>query len=229
MVRPKKKNQIANLPEAIKDVAWKQIARKGAAGLSLRAIARELGITAPAIYNHYYRRDDLVTALIVDAFTSLGQSQRNAVKDLPATDMEGRFTALGITYRDWAVTYPQRYQLIFGTPLPNYKAPEEITLPAASAALVPLVETIQAFFDAHRLRLDRVSSMSSELERMLVTWQTIAEGIGLEVLYIALVTWSRVHGLVSMEIGNQFPSYITDPSEVFYREINNMVIQYFKN
>ena len=76
MVRPIKKKQIPNLQEAIKDTAWKQIAEFGASTLSLRAIARELKITAPAIYNYYSNRDDLVTALIVDAFTSLGDSQK---------------------------------------------------------------------------------------------------------------------------------------------------------
>jgi AcrR family transcriptional regulator len=74
MVRPSKKQQIPNIQDVIKETAWKQIAEFGAPALSLRAIARELKITAPAIYNYFPRRDDLVTALIVDAYTSLGDS-----------------------------------------------------------------------------------------------------------------------------------------------------------
>jgi AcrR family transcriptional regulator len=228
MARPAKNEQIPNLAEAIKNSAWEQIARNGAAALSLRAIARDLGITAPAIYNHFHRRDDLVTALIVDAYTSLGESQQVAIDNLPVTDIKGRFTALGMAYREWAITYPQRYQLIFGTPIPNYEAPEDITLPAATKALVPLVETLQAFSVANRLRLDRVSPLTTELKSMLMAWQEIAESIDLEVLYAALITWSRVHGLVSMEIANHFPSYITDPGEIFRREIGNILIQYLK-
>ena len=228
MARPTKRDQIPNLSEAIKDTAWDQIAKKGAAALSLRAIARELGITAPAIYNHFHRRDDLVTALIVDAYMSLGESQREAVDNLPANDIKGRFTALGLAYRAWAVTYPQRYQLIYGTPIPNYEAPEDITLPAATEALVPLLETLQAFSIANRLRLDRVSLLTAELEAMLTNWQEVVEGVDLEVLYAALITWSRVHGLVSMEIGNHFPSYIIDPGEIFRRELQNLLIQYLK-
>ena len=132
MARPTKNEQIPNLAEAIKNSAWAQIAQKGAAALSLRAIARDLGITAPAIYNHFHRRGLFVTALIVDAYTSLGESQQTAIENLPVVDIEGRFTALGTAYREWAITYPQRYQLIFGTPIPNYEAPENITLPAAT-------------------------------------------------------------------------------------------------
>ncbi len=226
MARPTKNEQIPNLAEAIKNSAWDQISKNGAAALSLRAIARDLGITAPAIYNHFQRRDDLVTALIVDAYTSLGKSQQTAIENLPVLDIEGRFTALGTAYREWAITYPQRYQLIFGTPIPKYEAPENITLPAATEALVPLLETIQAFSDENRLRLDQVNPLTVELEAMLTAWQAVAEGIALEVLYAALVTWSRVHGLVSMEIGNHFPSYITDPGEIFKQEIQNLLTQY---
>jgi AcrR family transcriptional regulator len=226
MARPTKNDQIPNLAEAIKNSAWDQISKNGAAALSLRAIARDLGITAPAIYNHFQRRDDLVTALIVDAYTSLGKSQQTAIENLPVLDIEGRFTALGTAYREWAITYPQRYQLIFGTPIPKYEAPENITLPAATEALVPLLETFQAFSDENRLRLDQVNPLTVELEAMLTAWQAVAEGIALEVLYAALVTWSRVHGLVSMEIGNHFPSYITDPGEIFKQEILNLLTQY---
>lgn len=226
MVRPTKEEQIPNLSEAIKETAWQQIAERGAAALSLRAIARRLKITAPAIYNYFPRRDDLVTALIVDAYNSLAESQLAAIESLPAADLERRFTALGLAYREWAVTYSQRYQLIFGTPLPNYKAPEEITLPAATAALVPLIRIIQDLSDAGRLRLDRVAPLTADLEKMLSAWQENAVGMDLEVLYAALVAWSRVHGLISMEIGNHYPAYISDPGEVFRREIQNLIIQY---
>lgn len=228
MVRPTKKEQVHNLPETIKNTAWQQIAEKGAAALSLRAIARSLGITAPAIYNYFSRRDDLVTALIVDAFTSLGETQKEAINALPQDDLEGRLSALGMAYRAWAITYPQRYQLIFGTPIPNYEAPDEITVPAAVESLVPLVGTIQAIFRAHKLRVDPSAPMTPALKSMLETWSQETGGFDVEVLYTALVFWSRVHGLVSMEIGNQLPAFISDPGEVYRREIATLNIQYIE-
>ena len=226
MARPTKNKQIPNIAEEIKNSAWEQIAKNGAAALSLRAIARDVGITAPAIYNHFYRRDDLVTALIIDAYLSLGKSQQAAIEHLPIADIDGRFTTLGMAYREWAIFYPQRYQLIFGTPIPNYEAPEELTLPAANKAFDPLLSTIQAFSDTHRFRSDQGIPLSVELEVMLTAWQSVAEGFAIEVLYVALVTWSRVHGLVSMEIGNHFPTYITDPGEVFKQELRYLLNQY---
>jgi AcrR family transcriptional regulator len=230
MVRPIKKKQIPNLQEAIKETAWKQIAEFGAPTLSLRAIARELKITAPAIYNYFPNRDALVTALIVDAFTSLGDSQKEAIKAIPASKVEMRFTALGLAYRDWAIQYEQRYQLIFGTPIPGYAAPDDATVPAAAWALAPLIEAIQALYEADKLRITALPKLTLALKAMLEAWQGFVARAGMqvhiEVLYLAFVVWSRVHGLVALELGDQNPSFITDPGEFFRREIASMASQY---
>lgn len=224
--RPKKSEQQANLAESIIEAAWEQIAESGAPGLSLRAVARKLGITAPAIYNYFPDRDALVTVLIVEAFTSLGKSQNEAIRDLSIDDHAARLGALGKSYRAWAVTYPSRYQLIFGTPIPGYHAPEDVTTPAAAWSLQPLIAALQAIHQAGRLRTDLAAPRTPGLTTMLAGWSQFAGGADIEVLYAALVIWSRVHGLVSMEIGNQMPSFITDPGEVYRREIENIKIQY---
>jgi AcrR family transcriptional regulator len=227
MVRPIKNKQIPNLQEAIKETAWKQIAEFGAPALSLRAIARELKITAPAIYNYFPSRDHLVTALIVDAYTSLGDSQKSTLESLSKKDGATRFSALGIAYRDWAITYPQRYQLIFGTPLPDYDAPEDTTTLAAAWALVPLIETVQAIYDEGNLRMERLARLSSKLKSMLETWKQFMGNVTeVDVLYVAYVIWSRVHGLVMLELGGQLPSFFTDPGELFRREVATIINQY---
>lgn len=225
MVRPARRQQIPHLQEAIKETAWKQIAETGAATLSLRSIARELGITAPAIYNYYADRDALVTALIVDAYTSLGESQIEAISTLPEEDLRARFVALGLAYREWSVTYPQRYQLIFGTPIPNYVAPDDVTFPAAANAIIPLATTVQALYSSGQLHPERLAPMTPELKSMLEAWQEIKPA-DIEVLYMTVVIWSRVHGLVMLEIGHHNPSVITDPGEIFRREIVTMLLQY---
>src|SRR5574339_195449 len=143
MVRPIKKKQIPNLQEAIKDTAWKQIAEHGAPALSLRAIARELKITAPDIYNYFTDRDSLVTALIIDAFTSFGDWQLTARDSVAAGDLAGQMNAIGLAYRKWAHAYPQRYQLIFGTPIPGYKGPIEKIFPVSVRSLSALVSVVE--------------------------------------------------------------------------------------
>ena len=230
MVRPTRKKQIPNLQEMIKETAWNQIAREGAAALSLRAIARQLNITAPAIYNYFPSRDDLVTALIVDAFTSLGDSQKESIKSISMTNPQTRLFTLGLAYRDWALTYPQRYQLIFGTPIPGYEAPADVTLPAAAWALIPLIETLQALYNADKLRVENLAKLTPALKSMLKAWQEFViaseREVHIEVLYLAFVIWSRVHGLVTLELGHQTPSFITDPGEIFQREIETIQKQY---
>ena len=224
--RPKQNTQQENLHDRIKETAWKQIADNGAAALSLRAIARELGITAPAIYNYYPRRDDLVTALIVDAFDSFGQAQKES--DNPDRSPAERLRTLGMAYRDWAMKYPQRYYLIFGTPIPGYHAPAEITLPAAAGSLIPLMGVLDAGLQTGKLKVDNLALKTPALSSMLDAWKQNIQGPDVEVLYLAIVIASRVHGLVSMEIGEQIPGFIVDPGEVYRREVENILYQYLE-
>jgi AcrR family transcriptional regulator len=230
MVRPTRQQQIPNLQAAIKEAAWKQIAEQGAPALSLRAIARALKITAPAIYNYFPSRDDLVTALIVDAFTSLGESQKKSIEAIPSTKLELRLTTLGLAYRAWALKYEQRYELIFGTPIPGYHAPDDVTMPPAAWALFPLIEALQALHAAGKARVERLPKLTPALKSMLEAWRKFIAEMGndiqIEVLYLALVIWSRAHGLVSLEIGHQYPSFVNDPAEIFRREMQSIRIQY---
>src|ERR1051325_9008918 len=111
--------------EEIIATAWKQIAEVGAAGLSLRGIAREMEMTAPALYRYFADRDSLITALIIEAFTAFGDVLETARDTYPADDHAGRFKAISLAYRQWAIDYSQRYILIFDTPIAGYCMPEE--------------------------------------------------------------------------------------------------------
>jgi AcrR family transcriptional regulator len=227
VVRPKRSEQTLNLNNEIKSTAWEQIAEHGAAALSLRRIARALGIAAPSIYHYYSNRDDLVTSLILDAFNSLGKSLQETVAALPPDKYSPRLSALGLAYRQWAISQPQRYQLIFGTPIPGYVAPEELTLPAATAGFIPLISVLQDSFTAGKLRVERLAPLSPALKSMLEAWQEVQSGVDIEVLYMALIFWSRAHGLMMFEINGQYPSFITDASEVYARELNQILSLYF--
>jgi AcrR family transcriptional regulator len=227
MPRPKLSQQI-DLQAAVKQTALRQIAASGAASLSLRAIARDLGITAPAIYNHFPSRDDLVTALIVDAYTSLGDGQFAALYGLPADDHPARLRALGLAYRHWAVTYPQRYLLIFGSPIPGYQCPSEQTMPAAARSLSALVDVLEAARHAGRLLPEEAPHLPEPLRQQLAAWQALHPLADVYVLYLALVIWSRVHGLVMLEIDNQYPPFVHDPALIFRREVDMIVRQYLQ-
>src|SRR5690349_7952048 len=116
---------------AIKDEARKQLAAEGAAKLSLRAVARELGMVSSALYRYFPSRDDLLTALIIDAYDSLGEAAESAHADVAAAGPRERWIAVCVAARRWALEHPHEYALIYGSPVPGYVAPQE-TVPAAS-------------------------------------------------------------------------------------------------
>lgn len=228
MVRPIKKKQIPNLQEAIKDTAWKQIAEYGAPALSLRAIARELKITAPAIYNYFPDRDALVTALIIDAFTSFGDSQLEARDSVRADDLGGRMKAIGLAYRDWAHAYPQRYQLIFGTPIPGYKGPVDKIFPSSARSLSALVSVVEGLRVAGKLNIDSFPKIKSEYKVSFEMWKTYGGEADVLSLSVAMVIWSRVHGIVSLEIGGNLPPFGAKGDSLYLYELESIRQQFIK-
>jgi AcrR family transcriptional regulator len=203
--------------EEIKATAWEQIARFGAPALSLRAIARQMELTAPALYRYYPDRDALVTALIVDAFSSFSQALNDAYHAHPQDDLLARFTAVGMAYRDWALAYPQRYHLIFGAPIEGYQPPLEQVQAAAAGSLEVLIEAIDALRQAGRLPVPDQMPFSPELGGVVAAMREM-KGLSAHpyCVYLALVIWSRVHGLVSLELSGHF---IPVPAEIYRLEM----------
>jgi AcrR family transcriptional regulator len=129
----------AELTREIKEEARRQLAIAGAEGLSLRAVARQLGMASSALYRYYPSRDDLLTALIVDAYNAMGESAERAIADVvpDASGMMARARWLAACHaiRAWAVANPHEYALIYGSPVPGYRAPRDTIGPAARVPL----------------------------------------------------------------------------------------------
>lgn len=229
MARPFRALQMPNLSESIKNAAWRQITESGASTLSLRSIARELGITAPAIYNYFSDRDALVTALIIDAYASFGDCQHAARDAHPGPGREiDRLRATGIAYRKWALDHPHRYMLIFGSPVPGYVPPMQELLPVMMRSLGALVGTIA---ELHALgRLD-ASSVPLPLidpgHRFFSLLETADEGM-LVVYAVSLLVWSRVHGLVSLEITGQLPQFAHGGAALYHFELDSICHQFVR-
>ena len=228
MVRPVKKKQIPNLQEAIKETAWRQIAEFGAPALSLRAIARELKITAPAIYNYFADRDALVTALIIDAYKSFGDWQINARDAVTEGDVRGRMKAIGLAYRDWAHTYPQRYQLIFGTPIPGYEAPQMEVLPYGARSLSALVSVVEQLHTSGKLNVSSFPEVKEEYKVGFETWKTFGGEADILSLSVAMVIWARVHGIVSLEIAGSLPPFGAGGDDLYLYELAAIAQQFIK-
>jgi len=222
MARPTKIEQIPNMAEAIKDGAWEQIATHGAAALSLRAIARTVGITAPAIYNYFPDRDALVTALIIDAYTSFGDWQLQARDSVSAENYRERLRAIGLAYRKWAMTYSQRYQLIFGTPIPGYVAPVTQVLPSSARSLSALASVVEEIRQASKLILPNFSQFIKEDKIKFDVWQDYVGKVEMVSLSVSLLIWARVHGLVSLEIGGNMPPFGPTGEDMYLLELDGI-------
>lgn len=204
--RPKGRTAKSDLRERIIEAAWMQIAREGAPALSLRAIARDLQIAAPSIYNYFADRDALVTALILEAYESLGSYQLNALKTTEGNGLRERMISIGNAYHDWAITYPQRYLLIFGTPIPGYVAPLDVVQPVAARSLSALFSVVESYHQAGKLKITDI-----------------------DVHTIAVLMWTRVHGLISVEISHNLPPIGFDDNQLFQLEFALILDQFFVN
>ena len=206
----------AELTREITDVARGQLATEGAGGLSLRAVARELGMVSSAIYRYFPSRDDLLTALIIDGYNALGEVAERADAGCPARDFAGRWRAVCQAIRDWALAHPHEYALVYGSPVPGYQAPEQTIGPAARAATVFGAIVSQAG-QAGVIRLpDGLPplpvSFAGDAARLR---ESALAGLPDAVAAAAVATWAALFGLVSFELFGQFENVITDRAAFF--------------
>ncbi|MFE7794683.1 TetR/AcrR family transcriptional regulator [Streptomyces sp. NPDC057460] len=202
---------------AIKDEARKQLAADGAARLSLRAVARELGMVSSALYRYFPSRDELLTALIVDAYDAVGEAAEAADRASCAGSSAShlaRWTAVACAVRDWALAHPHEYGLIYGSPVPGYTAPQATIGPASRVGLV----LIAIVGDAHRtdgLALPPLAAeLRSEAERMAAD---VAPDLPPAVVAPLVAAWSQLFGLISFEIFGQF-NRLVEAREAFFRQ-----------
>ncbi|HTW17137.1 MAG TPA: TetR/AcrR family transcriptional regulator [Nocardioides sp.] len=139
--------------ERIKELALRQLATEGAASLSLRAIARELNLVSSAIYRYYASRDDLITALILDAYDDLADALETAGDTRRGA--RGRWVDTCLALRAWAVAAPHRFALIYGSAIPGYAAPADTIVPAARVVRALGAPVVADGFPAVRRSLAR--------------------------------------------------------------------------
>ncbi|MEV8552210.1 TetR/AcrR family transcriptional regulator [Streptomyces glaucescens] len=199
--------------EAIKEEARRQLAVDGAAKLSLRAVARELGMVSSALYRYFPSRDDLLTALIIDAYDSLGEAAETAHDAVADAGPVRRWTAVCEAVRGWALAHPHEYALIYGSPVPGYTAPRTTVPPAARVGLL-LIRIVR---DAHRGRGVAKTPLPAELrteaERLAAD---VAPDLPPEVVVVLVAAWAELYGLVGFEVFGQFNRIVED-REPFFR------------
>lgn len=126
----------AEVTRQITDAARRQLAGTGAQALSLRAVARELGMVSSAVYRYFRSRDELLTALIIDAFDAIGAAAEEAAATGAGADPGLRWLAVCRAVRRWALGHPHEFALVYGSPVVGYQAPADTVTPATRTARV---------------------------------------------------------------------------------------------
>ncbi len=210
----------AQIRAEILAAASRQVAHTGASALSLRAVARELGMVSSALYRYFASRDELLTALIIEAYDSLGERAEAAATssiDRPPLD---RWVDAATAVRSWAIERPHDYALLYGSPVPGYAAPPDTVVPGTrvTRALVGIVHDASAKRLVARRRATTEIEFSAATRSACELLRTEVElAVSDDTIVAVLLAWTQLFGLLSFELFGQTKGLIED-HEAFFRE-----------
>jgi AcrR family transcriptional regulator len=197
------------------DIARRHLATEGAGGLSLRAVARDMGMVSSAIYRYFPSRDDLLTTLIIDGYNAIGAAVETSDATCSRNDFMGRWLAVCRAVRSWALAHPHEYALLYGSPVPGYRAPEDTIGPASRDTAV----YGQIIADAHRAGALAPPGICPKPPGVLTTdlevLRRLMPEVPDDVVTRAIIAWTGLFGMVSFELFGQFNNVITHRSELF--------------
>jgi len=214
----------AELTREITEEARRQLAETGAQGLSLRAVARELGMVSSALYRYFPSRDDLLTALIIDAYNALGAAAEAAAGPDAGGGPGGlrprvRWLAACHAIRDWALAHPHEYALIYGSPVPGYRAPQATIGPASRVPLAFSRVLADAVASGELLGAGALpaaasvpgghaslgGALAAQAETLAAALAASgASAVPPDMLVRAVIAWTQLYGMISFELFGQF-------------------------
>ncbi|MEE6177456.1 TetR/AcrR family transcriptional regulator [Mycobacterium sp. 050134] len=205
------------------ELGRRQLVDRGAAGLSVRAIARELGMVSSAVYRYVSSRDDLLTLLLVDAYSDLADTvdrAREAVGDVWSDDV----MAIARAARCWAVEHPARWALLYGTPVPGYHAPVDRTVQPGTRVVGAFFDAVAAGITTGDIRLTNdvaPQPLSSDFERLRQEFGFPGDD---QVVTKCFLLWAGVLGAISLEVFGQYGAdTLTDPEAVFEAQLGLLI------
>lgn len=214
----------AALTAEILDVARRQLVTDGADRLSLRAVARELEMVPSGLYRYFASRDDLLTALIVGAYDALGDHAERAVTGTPQDDPRGRWLAVCRSVRTWAVAHPHEFALVYGSPVPGYRAPADTVVPATRVYML-LLGVVGESARAGRLTQPHFepplrTALNEDAATLLATLDV--PDLTATVLLRAMTAWTQVLGAISQELFGHLAGAFRSNAEFFDHTVELM-------
>ena len=194
----------------ILDAARGYLATDGASALSLRAIARDLGMASSALYRYFDSRDALLTRLIIDAYDSLGAAAEASESVVDRADLTGRFTAICQAVRAWALAHPNEYALIYGSPVPGYVAPADTVAPASRVTTLLMWILIDAT-TVGRIPASDTQAPEDAAAALAPIRSYLPPGVPAPLIQRGLMTWTGLFGVVSFELYGQLHQVVGEP------------------
>ncbi len=214
------------LTREITDEARRQLGEHGAEGLSLRAVARELGMASSAIYRYFPSRDDLLTALIIDAFNAVGAHVEEAEAKQERGDHLARWQTACKAVRQWAHENPWEYALLYGSPVVGYRAPQATATPAARVPVV-LLSIVADANKAGELQAVQgpplTDEVSGEIEHLVAILPDLAlDKVLRSNLAAVIAAWTQLYGLLSFELWGHLEGVIDNREAMFEYATNQL-------
>ena len=220
---PRERVRVEMLQE-ITDIARRHLAQSGPAALSLRAVARDVGVVSSAVYRYFPSRDELLTALIIEAYDDLGATVERAESAVRRRDLAGRWRAICTTVRRWAVEHPHEYGLLYGTPVPGYAAPRRTI---SSSARVPNL-MLALLADMRSAGQDpgngpEAVRVPRKVQASIVSALAAVDGaVSPDLMARGLMAWTWLHGAVSFELFGHLAGSVDDPEVFFGHQVDRM-------
>jgi AcrR family transcriptional regulator len=223
MTRREKFRQITI--DEIKSLARLQMAEGGTASLSLNAIAKQMGMSGPALYRYFESRDALITALIVDAYQALADALEETAARFDGQPARECLREVLLSYRRWALDHPVDFQLIFGNPIPGYQAEEKITAPTAGKVFAPILRILERVYQQEsRPYPDFLANIPPQVQiRLSTSLREFHPSLPEKVVYIGTVGWYHIHGMIMLELFNHIQPLVSDPGAFYCFEIERLM------
>jgi AcrR family transcriptional regulator len=204
------------------ELGRRHLVTEGAAGLSLRAIARDLGMVSSAVYRYVSSRDDLLTLLLVDAYSELADAVDRA--GATAGSWRDRLLAMAHAARGWAIDQPARWALLYGSPVPGYHAPREHTVGPGTRVVGALFGAIGAGIasgDIPQSNAAAAQPLSSDFDRLREEFEFTGDDSAVAKCFLL---WAGLVGAISLEVFGQYGAdTLTEPGAVFDTQVRLLI------
>ncbi|AFR08910.1 TetR/AcrR family transcriptional regulator [Nocardiopsis alba] len=212
----------------IKGIARRHLVEHGVAGVSLRAVAREMGMTAPGLYRYVSGIDALLVAITADMFDELAEAVASADASAPPQDTELRLHRALRALRAWAIAHPAEFSVMFG---PRSRLDPDADITPALEAGSRFGSTFFALFERLLQEKDIPFPEEEEIDPDLrVELNSFADTVGLAVhdvpvgaALVLTTCWVRVYGVVCMEVFQHLDFVMRDMEPLFESELQNMM------